>query len=471
MINQSVKHKSEEQLPPAIGVVELTQRLKDCVQHFFGQVCVKAEVGSLKAGRNGHYYLTLKENKASMDAMIWSSDTRSMGYKPKVGDEVIVQGAVSMRPGSGQSSLHIKYLIPTGEGLMQLEFDRTLAEFKSQGLFDRARRLPVIPQGIGLITSVNSSAYHDFFKTVNERAPGVPIYVADARMQGVDCIASVMNALRQMYQDPRIEVIALTRGGGSLESLWSFNHRDLCLFLARSPKPIVVGIGHEDNTLIAELVADVRGHTPTKVAEAILPKSTELRQSLNALIRHMEDSLNRIGMSRSNRLTQLTQSLAPLGQMDSRRQRVDELNYALHTATDLSLRSKQQKLESLHVELNNRSPILRVERAKYALADLNDRLARYDGLQGRKVDLEQTVNQLEQSLQTVIQTQDQRLGLLIEKLELLSPLKTLSRGYSLVTKEDKVVVQDVNQTSVGDSLDIKLRRGELKVTVNKCSSS
>lgn len=470
MINQPVKQNSEEQLPPAIGVIELTQRLKDCVQHFFGQVCVKAEVGSFKAGRNGHYYLTLKEDKASIDAMIWSSDARSMAYRPKVGDEVIVQGAVSMRPGSGQSSLHIKYLIPTGEGLMQLEFDRTYAELQAQGLFDRTRRLPTIPKGIGLITSVNSSAYHDFFKTVNERAPGVPVYVADARMQGADCVTSVINALRQMYQDPRIEVIALTRGGGSLESLWSFNHRDLALFLARSPKPTVVGIGHEDNLLIAELVADVRGHTPTKVAEAILPKSTELWQGLNALIRHMEDSLNRIGMTRFNRLSQLSQALAPLCQMDSRRQRVDELNYALQTGVNLALRSQAQKLESLNVELNNRSPILKVERAKYALADLNDRLVRYEGLQDRQMSVEHLLEQLNQSLNAVIQAQDHRLNRLIGNLELLSPLKTLSRGYSLVTTEDKTVVQDAAQVLVGNSLNIKLRQGELKVSVTKTSS-
>ncbi len=469
MIQQSGLPMQNE-LPPSIGVIELTNKLKDCVQHFFGQVCVKAEVGSFKAGRNGHYYLTLKEDKASIDAMIWASDARSMAYQPKIGDEVIVQGAISMRPGSGQSSLHIKYLIPTGEGLMQLEFDKTFADFKAQGLFDRARPLPLLPKGIGLITSVNSSAYHDFFKTVNERAPGVPVYVADASMQGADCLASVSNALRQMYQDPRVEVIALTRGGGSLESLWNFNHRDLCLFLARSPKPTVVGIGHEDNTLIAELVADVRGHTPTKVAEAILPKSSDLKQGLHSLVRQMEESLSRIGMSRFNRLAQLSQALEPLCKMDARRQRVDELNYNLQTTASIALRSKQQRLENLYVELNNRSPILRVERAKYALADLNEKLVRYDGLQDQQLNLEQLHTQLDQALDHLLSQQDLRLNRLIERLELLSPLKTLSRGYSLVTTEDKTVVQKASQTSVGDSLDIKLREGELKVTVMEASS-
>jgi exodeoxyribonuclease VII large subunit len=454
-----------------IGVLELTGRLKECVQHFFGQLRLKAEVGSCKAGRNGHYYLTLKEGEASIDAMIWSRDAQGMQYLPKVGDEVIVTGGVSMRPRSGQSAFHIKHVVPTGAGLMQAEFERTCVEFKAQGLFDRARPLPMIPRGVGLITSVNSSAYHDFIKSVNERAPGIPIYIVDATMQGPDSLPSITSALRKMYQDPRVEVIAMTRGGGSMEQLWDFNHRELCLFIARSPKPVVVGIGHEDNTLIAELVADVRGHTPTKVAAAIFPKTSELNQKLRALVRHMDDSLNRIGMFRLNRLQQVTQILTPLCSMEARKQRVEERFYALDRSIDQKVRVAHQKLETLHLELHHQSPQVKVERAQHKLRSLVDQLQRYDGMRAATERSQLQIRDLHDHMDHILHEKTYRFTSLIEQLELLSPLKTLSRGYSLVKDEVGTVIQDVSSVSLGDQLNIKLREGELIAEVTQIHSS
>ena len=455
--------------PQPMTVHELTAQLRDCVQHHFGRLRLQAEVGSFKSTKSGHCYLTLKEGDASIDAMIWSRDVRSLSYVPKVGDEVIVAGGLSTRPRSGQTTFYIRHVTPTGAGLMQQEFERTCAEFQSQGLFDRARPLPLIPKGVGLITSVNSSAYHDFMKSVNERAPGIPIFIADVTVQGAESLPTITSALRHMYQDPRIEVIALTRGGGSMEQLWDFNHRELCLFLARSPKPTVVGIGHEDNTLIAELVADVRGHTPTKVAEAIFPKTSELRRRLSMSVQQLSAAINQIGMQRYNRLTSITQSLSSLGSTDTRRQRLEERVFHLERAADRRLQESRNIIDSLDQQLHRASPQLRVERASGRLTQLTERLVTYQALDVRHDQVEKLIRSLNDQVSRELNDQQQRLFTLITKLELLSPLKTLARGFGIVKRvgeNQSVIVQRAADLERGDQLEITLNEGVVSATVD-----
>ena len=447
-------------------VLELTAQLRDCVQHHFSRLRLQAEVGSFKSTKSGHCYLTLKGEDASIDAMIWANDARSMSYIPKMGDEVIVSGGLGTRPRSGQTTFYIKHIVPTGAGLMQAEFEQTCREFQAQGLFDRTRPLPAIPRGVGLITSVGSSAYHDFMKSVNERAPGIPIYIADVMVQGAECLPTVTSALRQMYQDSRVEVIALTRGGGSMEQLWDFNHRELCLFLARSPKPTVVGIGHEDNTLIAELVADVRGHTPTKVAESIFPHVAELHRRLSSLSRHLNSAISQIGMQRFNRLHSLAQALRPLGSMETRRHRLDELFHSLERATDRRIQSALHRLEALDHRLHRASPQMRVEQAKHRLAQLLEDLSRHHPPQVPSQRLDHSVKELNDIMESVLDRQRHRFHTLIAQLEVLSPLQTLGRGYSLVKRADGEVLQSSQAVNIGDKLHISLRQGSLEATVS-----
>ena len=459
--------------PPPMSVLELTTQLRNCVQHHFGRLRLQAEVGSFKVAKNGHCYLTLKGDDASIDGMIWSRDVRTISYMPKVGDEVIVGGGLGTRPRSGQTTFYIRHVIPTGAGLMQQEFERTCAEFQTQGLFDRARPLPVIPRGVGLITSVNSSAYHDFMKSVNERAPGIPIYIADVTVQGANSLPTITRALRHMYQDPRIEVIALTRGGGSMEQLWDFNHRELCLFLARSPKPTVVGIGHEDNTLIAELVADVRGHTPTKVAEAIFPKTQELKRRLYGSVHQLNSAMTQIGMQRFNRLSSLTQSLRSLGSTDGRRQRLEEKIHHLERAIDRHAQRSLQRLEVLDHQLHRASPQLRVERASVQLKQLIERMMTHRALEEQHEHLESLGQEIDVQFKRSFNEKEHQLSHLITQLELLSPLKTLARGFSIVKHikaEKHQVVQRSQDLKEGDSLQITLREGTVFATVSSIES-
>ena len=467
--NRPLGSNGSNDAPPPMSVLELTIQLRDCVQHHFGRLRLKAEVGSFKGTKTGHCYLTLKEEDASIDAMIWSQDLRSLSYVPKVGDEVIVAGGLGTRPKSGQTTFYIRHVTPTGEGLMQQEFERTCTEFQAQGLFDRARPLPMIPKGVGLITSVNSSAYHDFMKSVNERAPGIPIYIADVTVQGANSLPSITRALRHMYQDPRVEVIALTRGGGSMEQLWDFNHRELCLFLARSPKPTVVGIGHEDNTLIAELVADVRGHTPTKVAEAIFPKTQELNRRLFATAQQLNGAITQIGMQRFNRLLSLTQNLSSLGSMDRRQQRLEERIHHFERAIDRQMQRSLQRLESLDLQLHRSSPQHRVERASGQLKQLVERMMSYQAFELPSSHVEGLERTLNSEIDRKLNEQRQRLSTLITQLDLLSPLKTLARGFSIVKRIDadkSEVIQRAVELKPGDHLELTLREGLVSAKVS-----
>ena len=464
-------NQSEEEALPHFKIKELTDQLSSCIQHFFGDIRLKGEVGSLKHGRGGHLFMTMKEGEASLDVVVWSRVARTLPYLPKVGDEILVSGGLKTRPGSGVVSLHVQHLIPTGEGLMQAQFEQTCAQFKAQGLFDRVRPLPTLPLGVGLITSNGSSAFHDFYKTASERAPGVPIIFCDAVMQGGDSVTSVSSALRKLYQDQRVEVIALTRGGGAMEHLWYFNHPDLCYLIARSPKPIVVGIGHEDNTLIAELVADVRGHTPTKVAEAILPLTRELSQRVGGLLDRLHFGMDRHGANKFQRLATLEGSLTPLCSQDKRRQRLDELTFELDRSIERVFFHIRSNIDELRARLHRHEPQLRIERARRELFSLTDALKHFDLSIDRREKLMSLSGELERiSLNHVVQAEHSLMSI-IQSLEDLSPLKTLARGFSFVTTSSGEVIRSTDQVMEGDLIQVQLNEGKLTAEVKNTQVS
>ena len=464
-------HPNPETIPH-VGVGELTQRLASCVQHHFSDINVRGEVGSLKPWRNGHFFLTLKEGNMSISAVIWARDVQNVTFTPKVGDEVIVNGDLKVKPGSGDTALHIQHMIPTGEGLMQAEFERVCAEFKARGLLDRAQKLPLIPRCVGLITSDQSSAYHDFFKTRAERAPGVPVRFVDAVVQGRDSFMSVSAALRQLYSDPEVDVIALTRGGGSMEHLWDFNHPELCYLISQSPKPIIVGIGHEDNTLLAELTADVRGHTPTRVAQAVFPHTRELAAQLHALFQRLERGVYQAGAQHARRVDQLTLTLAPLCATDRHAQRLERLSFELERGLDAQLQARRERVDSLKAHVDREEPLLKLERAGREVSRLSGALAHLDLISAPLARRDELERALELKLDERLTQMKQRFLSALQQLEALSPLKTLARGYSLVQRaDDGQVLTSTQQVNVGDELKITLGDGEVGVSVRDISPS
>lgn len=462
---QALEEAQLAQQQPHFGVKELTTQLAECVGHFFHDLRLKGEIGSLKHGRGGHFFMTMKEGDASLEVVIWSREVRALPYIPKIGDEVLVSGAVKLKPGSGVASFHVKNLIPTGEGLIQAQFEQTKADFEARGLFNNHRKLPMIPRGVGLISSQQSSAYADFFKSAGQRAPGIPIIFVDAVMQGSESVSSVSAALQALYQDPRVEVIALTRGGGAMEQLWYFNHPDLCYLIARSPKPVVVGIGHEDNTLIAELVADHRGHTPTNVAEQIFPKVSELRQYLSAYTDRLQHAIDRAGGMKVQRLNTLVNALLPVSPADGRSRQLDELCFQLDRRGTERLHVHRSHLQQLRDLLHHQAPHLKVERAHSQITFLIDALERFELGRPSHERLDGLFQRLQDALQKQLERSRHSFFGLVQSLEDLSPLKTLARGYSVVERENKVVIRDAHQVEVGDRINIQLKRGRLMAEI------
>ena len=455
-----------EQLPH-LRVSELAARLADCVQFHFANLNVRGEIGSLKQGRGGHLFITLKEGDASIDAVIWSREVKSLSFIPKVGDEVIVNGDLKMRPRSGNASFQVRHLTPTGEGLMQAEFERIREQFRAQGLFDRALPIPKLPRCVGLVTSYNTSAYHDFYKTRGERAPGVKVVFEDAVVQGNESLASLSRALRRLYENPQVDVIALIRGGGSMEHLWDFNHPELCYLITQSPKPIVVGIGHEDNTLLAELVADVRGYTPTGVAAIIFPHVRELKRALNALTDRLDHAMQSIGVQRAQHLQHLSLALAPLCSTDRLTQELEQRYFTLERSLERHVTHKRQRLDQLRDRLHHEAPHLRVERAGHRLQRLSDELMRHEPVLKHAEHQEALASHLNLGVDQHLESARLRLMSLAQQLETLSPLRTLARGYSLVRHVEGSTIDSSAQVSVGDQISITLRDGEVIAEVSE----
>ena len=456
--------------PPALSVTELSQQLVSCLSHYFQNMWVEAEVGKVREipeGGRGNVYLTLKDDESSIDAVIWSRQRASMKYIPQKGDMVRVRAHVTVNKRQGSCSLHIQHLEPTGQGLLLLELEERRQRLAAGGVFSRALPLPMVPRAVALITSRGSDAEIDFLKTASKRAPGFPIHCLDARMQGRE--ESVVQGLKDAFMRaaaiPNVEVLVLTRGGGLIEHLWVFNNEELCRFIADAPLPVVVSIGHESNLLLAELAADMRCSTPTYAAMEVIPEATALRAQLESLIAQMERGVQRQGAYHAQQLRLMTQALRPPSTQRSQ-QRLDQLSFELERAMQRQVDQKFKRFTQLKHSLESLAPDARLARVGQGIHAATQALHRVQVLPAKRQRLERLEERLHEQMRALLKEQGAELGRLAASLHALSPLETLSRGYSITTRhEGAELIDDASALSAGDRLSIQLMRGRVEVEV------
>lgn len=386
-----------------LSVSQLTAFLKGVIEESFPTVWVAGEISNLARPRSGHLYMTLKDSGAQIRAVMWASSVARMPFELQEGQAVIAQGSVEVYAPQGSYQLIMRKIEPQGIGALQLAFEQLKERLAKEGLFnpDRKLSLPRYPRRIGVVTSPSGAAVRDFLQVALRRWPQSDITVIPAKVQGPGAAASIVAAINDAHRiKPPLDVIIVTRGGGSLEDLWCFNEEPVVRAIAASRLPIVSAVGHEIDVTLADFAADVRALTPSEAAERVVPELAAVTESLSQMRRRMEKPIHQQIAYRREQLRHLATRPAlsrPFQMIHDRSRRLDDLD----------------------------------NRAQRAIRNLQ-------------------VNN-ERKLQRVAAT-----------LSALSPLAVLARGYSVTQRlDDAAVIKHHDQIQVGDEIQTQLDKGKL----------
>ncbi|MEG1769251.1 MAG: exodeoxyribonuclease VII large subunit [Comamonas sp.] len=423
--------------PPRATVWEvgaLCRAIADALQARFNPVTVRGEITGFSRASSGHCYFSIKDAQGQIRCAMFRRAAMQLDFSPRDGELVELRGKLGVYEQRGDLQLIGDSLQRAGPGAWFEQFLRLKAQLQAEGLFDaeRKRRLPAMPRGIGLVTSLGAAALHDVVTALRRRVPHIPVVLVPALVQGATAPQSLRDALSQLYRmaapgaqqsGPQIDVILLVRGGGSIEDLWAFNDEQLARLIVQSPVPLISGVGHETDFTIADFCADLRAPTPTAAAELVsLPRDSwlaELSQGAQRLQAGAQRHLDR----QQQRLDHASQRLGrPSGQLGRNQLQLARSAQRLRHAMQLRLQRQQQ---------------------------VQQQLAR----------------QIPQGLQRGLEAQQRRLERAALRLELLDPRHALQRGYALLTDASGQAVTRVAQARPGDALRASLSDGDIDLTV------
>lgn len=408
---------------------------------------------SVKPGYKAAYF-TIKDKSASLPCMMWNNRYKASGVSLQLGQLVQITGRFTLYAAKGRMNFDVFALSLAGEGNLRLQVANLAKKLQAEGLTDQARKLPVpqFPQSIGLVTSPRGAAVHDVLRTLRRRFPLAQVRLAGVPVEGPGAPAAIIEGIKCVY-DAGVDVILVVRGGGSFEDLMPFNDERLARTIAKCPVPVVTGIGHEPDTSIADMVADLRASTPTAAAEAVSPAPEVLRGFVDSCAQELSSALTR-------RVAQAQNKLAAI---ESRPLFCDEM-YLTGQATQ----AIDAKLERL-----TRAIPLGLNRDAQALARAEERMAAAlpKSTQAARDDVARIEGRLARNGAVLTTRFENAFSLSAARLEDLSPLKTLSRGFAIARDGEGRIVKDASRMQVGDALDVTLSNGTLSCEVKNVSVS
>jgi exodeoxyribonuclease VII large subunit len=433
-----------------LTVSRLTALIKDVLEENFERVWVEGEVSNLNMPVSGHLYFTLKDAAAQLRCVMFRASARALRFKPKDGMGVVVRGRVSLFEPRGEYQLIVEYLEPLGIGALQLAFDQLKERLAKEGLFDEARKklIPKLPQRIGVVTSATGAAIHDILNVLNRRFANVEVLIYPVKVQGEGAAREIAQAVKDFNRYGNIDVMIVGRGGGSIEDLWAFNEETVARAIYHSRIPVISAVGHEVDFTIADFVADLRAPTPSAAAELVVKSKAELASELDALSHRLRQGMQRNLADCQGNVYLLTRSLKdPSMLLGHLAQRIDDLGERLTFAWRGELKRKSDRLAYLANHLRLTNPALALEREREQLLSLFSRG--------------------EHALHRTIERCRERIAINSGKLQALSPLQTLGRGYAIARLiPEGTMVKDSEQLSPGDSIDLKFHRGGAVCTVD-----
>ena len=432
------------------SVSELNRRAKAVLEQSLFQVWVEAEISNLTMASSGHWYFSLKDNKAQVSCAMFRGSNARLQMRPEHGMKVLVRGKISLYEARGNYQLIVDHMETAGIGDLLVQFEQLKAKLSAEGLFDVETKRPISQhnQVIGVITSATGAALHDVLSTIGRRYPLQQVVIYPSLVQGKQAAENIINQIIVANERSECDVLLLVRGGGSMEDLWSFNDEDLAREIANSVIPIVSGVGHEVDVTIADMVADLRAATPTAAAEKTTPDQREILQQIHAsrdwITKRISDYLQRYGQQLDWYQRQLK---SPETVIDKHKQR-------LSLSREKLARSYQNKLQELSQILNKqRLSLLHYE----PRSQIQSAIAR----------TQRNKQKLWHSMQNQLLAKNHRLAKLSSQLDALSPLKVLGRGYSVTTDESGKVLDNAEHVKPGKMIISRLRQGQLVSEVKK----
>jgi exodeoxyribonuclease VII large subunit len=382
-----------------LSVSDLTELVKETLDSQLDAYWVVGEISNLRVPPSGHYYFTLKDDKSQIAAVMFRRQGVAMRFKPENGMEVLCFGRVSLYSARGDLQLYVDKMEPRGQGALYVAFEQLKKKLAGEGLFgeERKRPLPFLPKSIGIVTSDRGAALHDMLRIIGDRFAERRVVIRAVKVQGDGAAREIAAGIDELSRSAAVEVIIVGRGGGSLEDLWAFNEEIVARAIFRCRVPVISAVGHEIDFSIADLVADRRAPTPTAAAEMVVPRKADLQASLTSLETELIRAMQWRLETAREEWRALVRRLSDPGR---------------------KLREHQQQLDDISVDL--------VRRFRDRLGRCRDKLARISG-----------------------------------RLEALSPLACLERGYSIVHKlPEERIIKDASTLSAGDRLRITFTTGK-----------
>jgi len=431
-------------------VAELTASIRGLLESSFSDVWVEGELSAPRLWRTGHLYFALKDESAQIKGVMFKSAVRYMRFRPEDGLHVLVRGRVGVYDPKGEYQLVADLIEPRGVGARSLAVEQLKRRLQADGLFDpgRKRPLPVLPRRIGIVTSLDGAALRDIVRVLRQRHAPLHLVIRPVRVQGDGSAADITRGLRAICDVDDVDVVVLARGGGSAEDLEAFNDERLARAIAACPIPVVAGIGHEIDTSIADLVADVRAATPSHAAELVVGPR-ELVERLHRLDRGARRAIETaLGRRRTSlQLLDHRPGFAGLpGRVAMHRFHAGDLAAALARAERSTVAAGRRRLATLGEKLGDVDPRARLSRARSSLAALQARLS--------------------PAVTAARHRADGRLRTTAGGLAALNPLAVLGRGYALCwTGDGRHLVSDASSLDAGDEVRVQLRDGTLSCSV------
>ena len=430
-------------------VSDLLRAARVALESRFTDVRVEGEVSGLKRSGGGHIYFCLKDAQGQLDCVLYAREAARLKFQIAEGMAVRCRGRLTLYEARGRFQMTVADVEPTGAGALALAFEQLKAKLAAEGLFDTARKraLPFLPRRVGVVTSATGAVIRDIVRVAHRRCP-VPILLAPTPVQGEGASLAIAAALRRLAAVPDVDVIIVARGGGSLEDLWAFNEEPVARAIFACRVPVISAVGHETDFTIADFVADVRAPTPSAAAERAVPVLADLRAELALLGRRAGRATSEHVRGRRHTLERARARLGdPRRLLDERRQTLDDAAERARRQVARQLAASRAGLRALETRLYRAHPQRRVLEQRNVLASLRHRLeaAPRAGLARRRHAVEA----------------------LRGKLEALSPLNVLERGFSLARLADGRLLTRAEDAHPGDEIRVLLRRGELRAEVRE----
>ena len=413
-----------------ISVGALTRYIKYKIDNDvnLNEVYIKGEISNFKKHSRGHFYFTIKDEESRISAIMFASSTKNVLFEPIDGTKVLVKGRISVFEQTGNYQIYVSEMMEDGVGNLYALYEKLKADLKKEGLFDleHKKAIPKIPSRVGVVTAPTGAAIRDIISTINRRYPLCEVILFPSLVQGNGAKEDIVKKI-EIADTYNLDVLIVGRGGGSIEDLWAFNEEIVARAIYNCKTPVISAVGHEVDFTIADFVADKRAATPTGAAELAVPSKDELIKIINQLELRSSKNINNLINYNKTILGRIKTSYIlknPMSIYEIKEQKLSNTIEKVNTLMSTYISNKRTKLENI--------------KTSYVLTNPNK----------------------------IYENKQNRYNHLIEKLEVLNPLNTLKRGYS-ITKSNNKVIKDIKDVKVNDNIEIEIKNGNIKANITE----